>query len=155
MLVLIAADHAGYVLKTRIVDFLRVCHIPCCDLGTHDSCPVDYPDFAQLLCLRLLGQPAGEETLGILVCGTGIGMGIAANRFKGIRAAVCNEGERSAYLARSHNHANVLCLGARLIDEATALATVETFLRTPFEGGRHQKRLEKIEAFDPTMAVQS
>ena len=144
-----ASDHAGFELKQCIIQsysqFNDLAYSQFIDLGTHDGCSVDYPDYAHLLCQQLRDD---QTSLGILICGTGIGMSIVANRHPHIRAAVCNEGSRSAQLARAHNNANVLCLGARLIDTKTALASIDVFLTTSFEGGRHQNRIDKI---NPTL----
>ena len=135
--IFIAADHAGFDLKQRTIQL----YSQFINLGTFNSDSIDYPDYAHLLCQKLEND---KISLGILICGTGIGMSIAANRHSYIRAAVCNEGSKSAQLARAHNNANVLCLGARLIDTDTALDTIKVFLVTPFEGGRHQVRIDKI-----------
>jgi ribose 5-phosphate isomerase B len=135
----IAADHAGYELKENIKTALGS-RIEWVDLGTHSLESVDYPDFG-----KAMGEAikAGTVTRGILVCGSGIGISIAANRFKEVRAALCTSAEM-AKLSRQHNDANVLVLGSRIIDEATALDCVDAFLTTDFEGGRHQKRVEKL-----------
>jgi ribose 5-phosphate isomerase B len=138
----IANDHAGFDLKKSLIDHLKGSSYEIIDLGSHTQDSVDYPDFANLLCEAILKSDFNQ---GILICGTGIGMSIAANRHKGIRAAVCNEGPRSAELARKHNNANILCLGARIIDEQLACKTLDMFLRTEFEGERHLRRLEKID----------
>lgn len=137
--ILLAADHAGYNLKRTLVSHLQSLQLPYEDLGTHSAESVDYPDFAR----NLIGRMSGEHA-GILICGTGIGMAIAANRFPGIRCAVAVTPEM-ARLARLHNNANVLALGSRLIDQATAIQIVETFLNTAYEGGRHDRRLIKLD----------
>jgi ribose 5-phosphate isomerase B len=147
----IASDHAGYDLKSH---FVRVAkdRFPAYtlkDLGPANADRVDYPDFAQALCKELLLEYRNStsnlpRSFGILICGSGQGMAMAANRFKGIRAAL-TWNEESTRLARAHNDANILCLGARLIEPSLAVNLVETFLRTPFEGGRHEGRIEKIE----------
>lgn len=131
--IFIASDHAGFRLKEFLKKSFRLI-----DLGTdtEDSC--DYPIFA-----KKLAEKINEENRGILICGTGIGMSIAANRFSHIRAALCTN-EAMAELARQHNDANVLVLGARIIFEDTALKCVEKFLSTDFEGGRHQRRISLI-----------
>lgn len=110
------------------------------NLGTDTLDSVDYPDFAKKLASSLI---AGDATFGVLICGTGIGISIAANRHKEIRAALCHN-TLTAQLAREHNNANVLVLGARIIDEITAKACLQTFLSTPFASGRHQRRVEKL-----------
>jgi len=137
--ILLAADHAGYALKSTLIERFQATYQPYTDLGTYTSDSVDYPDFAQRLVNAMT-----DDTVGILICGTGIGMSIAANRFPGIRAAVAVTPEM-ARLARLHNNANVLALGGRLIDAETAIGIVNTFLATNFEGGRHDRRLSKID----------
>lgn len=136
----IASDHAGLPLKQQLITTLTQEGLEFEDLGTDTAESVDYPDYANMLCRRLLG---GELNFGILVCGTGIGMAIAANRHRGIRAAVLHNATE-ARLTRAHNNANVACLGARIIGIETALDAVATFLNTEFEGGRHQRRIDKI-----------
>lgn len=137
----LAADHGGYDLKESLKGILLSMGHHVEDLGTDSaSSAVDYPDYAQKLGQFILD---GKATRGVLVCGTGIGMSIAANRLKGIRAAVCAD-VTSARLARQHNDANVLCLGARLIGLVTAMDVLATFLEVPFEGGRHQRRIDKL-----------
>ena len=138
--VLIASDHAGYEVKEgikKLLDRLKICYV---DLGSDSEASVDYPDFAA----RLAGQIGqGEAEFGILVCGTGIGMQIAANKLTGVRAALAWN-EETARLARQHNNANVLTVGSRTTPAATIERIVEIFLTTSFEGGRHQQRLDKI-----------
>jgi ribose 5-phosphate isomerase B len=109
-------------------------------MGTEGAESVDYPDYAFAVSRAVAG---GEAARGVLVCGTGIGMSIAANRDRGVRAAACCNAE-AARLARAHNDANVLCLGARLITEAEARACLDTFMRTDFDGGRHERRVGKL-----------
>ncbi|HZS82601.1 MAG TPA: ribose 5-phosphate isomerase B [Stellaceae bacterium] len=138
--VALAADHAGYELKATLAAILRERGLTVLDLGTTSRESVDYPDFAAALAKAL---KAGRATRGILACGSGIGMSIAANRHPGIRAALCHDG-LTARLARQHNDANVLVLGGRLIGIETARDCVETFLTTPFEGGRHARRVAKL-----------
>jgi ribose 5-phosphate isomerase B len=140
MKIALGADHAGFSLKQRIKQHLIEQGIVVDDLGTHSTESVDYPDFA-----RQVGEEvaAGQADCGILCCGTGIGMAIAANRVPGIRAAnVHTEGE--ARLSREHNNANVLALGGRTMDEGVALKLVDLWLSSKFLGGRHQRRVEKI-----------
>ena len=139
--VLIAADHAGYELKQDLRQHLTDLGYEAVDLGTDSPDSVDYPDFAHRLA-RAIEHGEGER--GILVCGAGIGMSMAANRHAGVRAANCVD-ERMAALAREHNDANVLCLGSRLLDADQAKKIVWTFLETPFGGGRHERRIGKIE----------
>ncbi len=139
--VLLAADHAGYELKQDLAQHLADLGYEAVDLGTDSSDSVDYPDYAHRLAAAI---ERGEADRGILICGAGIGMSIAANRHAGVRAANCLD-ERMAALAREHNDANVLCLGSRLFDRDQAKKILWTFLETPFGGGRHGRRVEKIE----------
>lgn len=133
----IGCDHGGYELKEDIVDFLsKEGHEPV-DLGCFSGDSVDYPDFANATCQKVLD---GDCERGILICGTGIGMSMAANRHKGIRASLCNEA-CSARLSREHNNANILCLGARIVGVALALDILKVFLETDFSGGRHLRRI--------------
>jgi ribose 5-phosphate isomerase B len=139
----IASDHGGYGLKEALRAALAGDGFELVDLGTHDgTTSVDYPDFAAALCDEVL---AGRTALGILVCGTGIGVSIAANRRRGIRAALCTD-PYMARMAREHNDANVLCLGGRVLEPAAALAIAREFLAGAFAGGRHERRLAKIDA---------
>ncbi|MBX9697273.1 MAG: ribose 5-phosphate isomerase B [Alphaproteobacteria bacterium] len=138
----IASDHAGFKLKQHLIQKLKEMSMPVDDLGTHDESSVDYPDFAIKVVEKIL---RGDVKQGILICGTGIGMSIAANRHRGIRAAVCLDGAPSAALARAHNNANILCLGERLMTSSQALEALKAFVTTPFEGGRHTRRLEKCD----------
>ena len=138
--VALAADHAGYELKQALIRELEAAEVPVIDLGTHSLDSVDYPDMADALA-RCLAE--GNAERGVLVCGTGIGISIAANRHKGIRAAVCCD-TTSARLARQHNDANVLALGARLVGSEVAKDCLRTFLATEFEGGRHARRVAKL-----------
>ena len=138
--VFLASDHAGFVLKKRISKFLTTKGIKILDLGTKNSSSVDYPDFAHLLAKKMKEK---DNNFGILVCGSGIGMSMAANRHKNIRAALCHNA-KSAKLSRMHNNANVIALGSRLIKKDVALKCVNVFLKTKFEGGRHLKRVKKI-----------
>jgi len=139
-MIYVASDHGGFALKKVILEYLEVKKICCKDLGTYSSKSVDYPDIAQKLCRKVL-QTGGK---GILICGAGIGMSIAANRFKGIRAAVCTN-EYMARMAVRHNNANVLCLGGRVIGEDVAKEIIDVFLKEKFEGGRHRKRVLKLD----------
>jgi ribose 5-phosphate isomerase B len=135
----IASDHAGLEMKTHLIG--RLPFLPWKDLGTGNSESVDYPDYAKKLCREM--EHNLKSSAGILVCGSGQGMAIQANRFPFIRAALCWS-EEVAKLARQHNNANVLCLGGRLISFPIAERIAETFLKTPFEGGRHQGRVDKL-----------
>ncbi len=136
-----ASDHAGFPLKNHLVAWLRARGHEVLDLGTHSAESADYPDFAHELARRIA---AGEFERGLLVCGTGIGISIAANRHPGVRAARCLS-EYDARMARAHNDANVLALGGRVTGAGLAEAILEAFLATPFEGGRHARRVQKIE----------
>ncbi len=140
MRISIATDHAAVEIRKKIVQALEEQGHQVNDLGPEGSESVDYPDFAAKVARRVAAQ---EADFGVLLCGTGIGMSIAANKVKLIRAALCHS-EETARLAREHNDANVLCLGARVLDEATILACVKTFMSTAFEGGRHERRVSKI-----------
>ena len=138
--VFLASDHAGFVLKQKISKFLISKGINILDLGTKNSSSVDYPDFAHLLAKKM---KAKNNDIGILVCGSGIGMSMAANRHKNIRAALCHN-IKSAKLSRMHNNANVITIGSRLTKKELALKCVKVFLKTPFDGGRHLRRIKKI-----------
>jgi len=142
--VMAASDHAGLALRAEAVKTARAKGYEVEDLGPFTTESVDYPDHA-----RTLGEAvaAGKARAGILVCGTGIGMSMAANKVPGVRAAVCRS-EYEARMARAHNDANVLCLGDRVTGGGLAAAIVEVFLSTPFEGGRHARRVEKLRALD-------
>ena len=137
--VFLASDHAGFVLKQKISKFLIRKGIKILDLGTKNKTTVDYPDFAHLLAKKM----KKNNNVGILVCGSGIGMSMAANRHKNIRAALCNN-IKSAKLSRMHNNANVIALGSRLTKKDVALKCVNVFLKTSFDGGRHLRRIKKI-----------
>ncbi len=138
--VIIGCDHAGVDLKTSIKNYLTSQNITLIDCGTNNEESVDYPDFGQKVAKTVIDTP---NAYGILICGSGIGISIAANRYPQIRAALCHQSEL-AKLSRQHNNANILALGARFIDQAEALRCVKTFLTTEFEGGRHQNRVEKL-----------
>ena len=138
--VCIASDHGGFKLKETIKDFLINKNISIIDLGPLINKTVDYPDYAKKLANRI---KAKKSDVGILVCGSGTGMAISANKIKTIRAAVCYS-EKSTRLSREHNNANIIALGARLTNKKMSLKLVEVFLKTKFEGGRHIKRLNKI-----------
>jgi ribose 5-phosphate isomerase B len=139
-LVAIAADHAGFDLKSALVAELAVLGYEVLDLGTAGRESVDYTDFARALAHAIEGGPARR---GVLICGTGIGMSIAANRHPAIRAAVCHDG-LTARLARQHNDANVLALGGRVIGLDTAKDCLKIFFSTAFDGGRHARRVAKL-----------
>jgi ribose 5-phosphate isomerase B len=136
----IAADHGGVGLKRALAGVLRENGLDVLDLGTGDEASVDYPDYAAKVVEAIAD---GRAKRGILLCGSGIGMSIAANRHAGIRAALVHDVEM-AQLCRQHNDANVLVMAGRLIDDETAIACLDVFLDTPFEGGRHQRRIDKL-----------
>lgn len=136
----IGADHGGYELKNIILEHLRQAGYTVEDFGTNSPESVDYPDYAYQVAR---GVAAGDYDLGILICGTGIGMSIAANKIVGVRAAVCGD-TYSARMSRLHNNANILCLGGRVVGPGLALDIVDVWLSTEFEGGRHARRVEKI-----------
>lgn len=136
----VGADHAGYEYKTVIVDLLRNKGLEVKDFGTDSKDSVDYPDFAHPVANAV---ESGEAGFGILVCGSANGVAIAANKHQGIRAAICWQAE-IAKLAREHNNANIICLPARFISTPAAEEMVNIFIDTKFEGGRHEKRVEKI-----------
>jgi len=143
-MIVIASDHAGVDLKQQIVAVISEAGHQIRDLGPTDTGSVDYPDFAHRVAKALVG---GEAEWGILICGTGIGMSLAANRHPRVRAALCHDAF-TAEMARRHNDANVLCIGARSTGPGVAEQMVRIFLDTEFEGGRHQRRVEKIEGED-------
>ena len=136
----IASDHAGYVLKEKIKDYLIKKSISITDIGPFSMISVDYPDYAKKVAKRLILK---KSEAGILVCGSGTGMSITANKFKGIRAAQCYS-KLSTILSRQHNNSNIICLGSRMLKYQDAFKYVTYFLNTKFEGGRHQKRINKI-----------
>jgi ribose 5-phosphate isomerase B len=140
----IGSDHAGYRLKEAVKSFLLDAGHTVEDVGTDSDASVDYPDFAAVVARNVV---SGAYERGILVCGTGIGMAMAANKVDGVRAAPAGDLE-SARLSREHNDANILALGARITPPDLALAIVRLFLATPFEGGRHQRRVDKIMALE-------
>ena len=140
-MIAIASDHAGVGLKTDLCQRLKSLGIEIEDLGPNEITSVDYPDYAHLLA-RAVSD--GRIERGILVCGTGIGMSMAANRHPGVRAALCHDAYTTE-MARRHNNANVLCIGARAIGGGVAEQIVQIFVETDFEGGRHQRRIGKIE----------
>lgn len=136
----IASDHAGVDLKSILISFLEEAGESVLDLGTSDAQSVDYPDYANLLAETLRD---GKASRGVLICGSGIGMSIAANRHGHIRAALCHSG-LEARLSRQHNDANILVLGSRIIGEASAKECVREFIHTAYEGGRHANRIDKL-----------
>ena len=138
--IFISSDHAGFKLKNEIMSYLTKKKINFTDLGPEDDSKVDYPDFAHKVAKKV---KTNRKNVGILVCGSGIGMNIVANKHKNIRAAQCFN-LKSTKLSRLHNDANIITLGSRLLTKKNALNCVETFLSTKFEGGRHSKRIKKI-----------
>ena len=136
----IASDHAGFKLKESIKDFLIKQNISIIDLGPMNENSVDYPQYAKKVSNRV---KSNKSNIGILVCGSGTGMAMSANKIKGIRAAVCYN-LKSTRLSRQHNDANIISIGSRLTKKSTALKLVSVFLKTEFEGGRHQRRVKKI-----------
>ena len=137
----LASDHAGFELKEAIKAELQRQGRSIEDRGTHSPQPANWAKFGAQAAVRVAADP--RHVVGILICGSGIGMSIVANKFPGVRAALCHD-ENAARLARRHNDANVLALGARVVDTPTALKIVAVFLETPFEGGRHQVRLDYL-----------
>jgi ribose 5-phosphate isomerase B len=140
----LGADHAGFHVKETIKKFLRESGYNYDDVGTSSEESVDYPDFARAVAERV---SSGLSEIGILTCGTGIGMAIAANKVQGVRAATAHD-PMTARLAREHNNANVLTLGARVLDDGRAIEVVREFLGAQFAGGRHQRRIDKIAELD-------
>jgi ribose 5-phosphate isomerase B len=144
-MILLASDHAGVHLKRQIAELLEAGQVELKDLGVYNEDSADYPDLAHDLAHDLSRRTAnGERATGILVCGTGLGMSMAANRHAGVRAALCHDAF-TAEMARRHNDANVLCLGSRVLGAGVAEQIVRVFLDTPFDNGRHQRRVGKIE----------
>ena len=141
MKIVAAADHGGFEMKNQIVEDLRKQGFAVEDLGTNTADSIDYPDFAGKATAQVL---AGQADLGILVCGTGIGISIAANRHKGIRAAILYD-DYVAKVAREHNNANVLCFGGRTMSTEDVLRRIGIFLKAAYEGGRHDRRLCKLD----------
>lgn len=140
----LACDHGGFELKEELKAFLKTLGIEPVDMGTFSEDSVDYPDFGALVAKKV---SQGDLEKGILICGTGIGMSIVANKFRGVRAALAND-LYSAKFSRAHTDANILIIGGRIVGKELAKEIVKLWLETPFEGGRHQKRLEKIAALE-------
>ncbi len=136
----ISSDHAGYSLKEYIKTHFIKKEIALIDLGPYNTSSVDYPDYAKKIARRITSK---RSEVGILVCGSGTGMAISANKTKGIRAAVCYNA-KSTRLSRQHNNANIIALGSRLIKKDEAMKLIKIFLKTKFEGGRHLRRVKKI-----------
>lgn len=141
MKIYIANDHAGINVKAYIVKFLEEHNCEIIDLGTNTNDRVDYTDYAHLLSEKVSNDLG---SFGILVCGTGIGMSIAANKHKGVRAALCHDAY-TAKMSRAHNNANVLCLGERVLGLGTIESILDTWIKEPFHGGRHEDRVKKID----------
>ncbi len=140
-MIALGCDHGGLEIKNAIIEDLKSKGVEFIDLGTTTTDSVDYPIYAKAVCKEIT---EGRCELGILCCGTGIGMSIAANKVKGIRASVLSD-EFSAEMTRRHNNANILCLGGRVIDSEKAVKLASIFLNTPYEGGRHDKRVAMLE----------
>ena len=141
MKIALGCDHGGYELKNKIIDVLKERNIAFHDFGCYSEDSVDYPKFAKIVGEKVASK---EYDLGILTCGTGIGISIAANKVKGVRASLVHDLE-SAKLTRQHNNSNVLCMGGRIVDHDLALEITKTWLDSEFEGGRHQRRIDQIE----------
>lgn len=140
MKIAIGSDHAGFELKQHVITYLKSKGYDVEDVGTYNDQPSDYPDFADLVCERIIEK---EANIGVLICGTGIGMSICANRNVGIKAALCTN-ILMAQKARNHNDANILVLGSKILSVEEAINITEVFLSSSFEGGRHIARLEKF-----------
>ncbi|MDY6839261.1 MAG: ribose 5-phosphate isomerase B [Thermodesulfobacteriota bacterium] len=142
MKVVLGSDHAGYHMKEKVKTFLEDLGVAFEDMGTYGEESVDYTDFG-----KKVARSVSDSTFqrGILICGTGLGMSMVANRFRGVRAALAND-LFSAIMSRRHNDSNILVMGGRLIGDTLALQLVKTWLETPFDGGRHQRRLEKMDS---------
>ncbi|HOI24867.1 MAG TPA: ribose 5-phosphate isomerase B [Caldisericia bacterium] len=138
--IVLGSDHGGFELKQELACFLKENGHLIVDVGSYSTMSTDYPDIALLLCSQILTE---QDSIGILICGSGIGMSISANKIHGIRAALCSE-PLSARLSREHNNANVLCLGARMIGSSMAKEIVHQFLEADFSGDRHLRRIQKI-----------
>ena len=145
MKIAIGCDHGGYALKLAVKKHLEDKGYEVVDYGCHSTESVDYPVYGEKVGRAVAG---GECELGVLICGTGIGISLAANRVKGVRAAVCSE-PYSAEMTRRHNNANIIAFGARVVGEGTAMTIVDAFLGAQFEGGRHARRVDMLEAIRP------
>jgi ribose 5-phosphate isomerase B len=139
--VIIGSDHAGFALKEYLKDHLAAKGYEVEDMGTDSTASCDYPEYAYKVCERALVT----GSLGVLICGTGVGMSMSANRVAGIRAALCTN-EYLARMTRKHNNANILCLGERVLGQGAAAAIADVFLETAFEGGRHQRRIDLMDS---------
>lgn len=143
-MIAIGSDHGGFELKEQVIAYLSQKGVEYKDFGTYDESSCDYPDIAKVVGEAVVN---GECVRGILICGTGIGISIAANKIKGIRAALCSD-VYSATMCRRHNNANILCLGGRVTGQELAFMIVDTYLNEEFEGDRHQRRIDKISALE-------
>lgn len=139
-MIAIGSDHGGYQLKAEVTAWLKENNIEYTEFGCMDGSSIDYPLVAEEVCAKITD---GSADYAILICGTGIGISIAANKIKGIRAALCTDTYMAKY-TRLHNNANVLCMGGRVLGPGAAIEIVDTFLKTGFEGGRHQRRIDMI-----------
>ena len=148
MKIAVGTDHRGFAIRSKVTELLERLGHEVDDMGTFSGEAVDYPDVAELVAMKV---SSGEAERGILVCGTGLGMSIAANKFPGIRAAPCHD-DLTAEMSRRHNHTNVLCLSADLLGERLIDRMVELWLSTPFEGGRHARRVDKITELERRVA---
>jgi ribose 5-phosphate isomerase B len=143
-MIALGCDHAGVQLKAAVAEFLKSRGLEYRDYGTFDEASCDYPDYAQKVGEAVV---SGDAERGILICGTGVGISIAANKVEGVRAALCSD-TFTARLSREHNDSNVLCMGARVVGAGLALDVVASWLDGKFEGGRHQRRIDKIHALE-------
>jgi ribose 5-phosphate isomerase B len=144
MRIAVGSDHRGYAIRAKVVDLLRRLGHEVIDVGTDTADPVDYPDIAAIVARKLSRK---EIERGVLICGTGLGMCIAANKFPGVRAAPCHD-DLTAEMSRRHNDLNCLCLSADMLGERLIDRMIEIWLNTPFEGGRHARRVEKIAGYE-------
>ena len=144
MRIAIGSDHRGFALKQSLIDMFRELGHETDDVGPYDDDAVDYPDYAEKVAWAV---SKGKADRGVLICGTGIGMSIAANKVPGVRAALCSD-PFSARMAREHNDANVVCIGGTILGEWSAQETIKAYLEAEFEGGRHSRRVEKIGAIE-------
>lgn len=142
--ILLGSDHAAFRLKEVIKKYMMESGLDIEDVGTHSENSVDYPDFAIKVASRI---SHGTYQQGILLCGTGLGMSMAANKFPHVRAALCND-LFSAMMSKRHNNANILVMGGRVVGDSLALEIVKTWLATPFDGGRHQRRIDKFDSIE-------
>jgi ribose 5-phosphate isomerase B len=147
----VGSDHAGFLMKERLREYLRARGYDVEDCGTYSQRAADYADFARKVAARVARR---EVEWGVLVCGTGLGMAMAANKIPGVRAATCND-TLLARFAREHNNANILALGSRMLDESAARKILDTWVATRFAGGRHKQRVEKVNAIEQDSAKET